>query len=57
LPWPQPAQVLSKQQSLELFASYPEDYTTICTNLMLVYDLSVDGTPIPGSEDDNTVFG
>jgi hypothetical protein len=47
---------LSKQQSLELFASYPEDYTIICTNLMLIYDLSIDGTPIPGSEDDNAVF-
>ena len=29
-------QVLSKERSLELFAEYPEDYTTICTNLMLV---------------------
>jgi hypothetical protein len=47
---------LSKQQSLELFASYPEDYTQILSNLMLVYDLAIDGTPIPGSENDNAVF-
>lgn len=46
--------VLSKEQSLELFAEYPEDYTTICTNLMLEFDLTIEGCPIPGNDVDIT---
>ena len=48
-------QVLSKDQSLELFSGYPEDYTTICTNLMIEFGLTIEGKQIPGVEDDLSV--
>lgn len=48
-------QVISKEQSLELFSEYPEEHTTIQQNLMLDFDLTIEGKPIPGAEDDLTV--
>lgn len=45
-------QVLSKEQSIELFAEYPEAHSTISNNLLCDFDLTVEGTPIPGVEDD-----
>jgi ankyrin repeat protein len=37
---------------MELFAEYPEAHSTICSNLLLDFDLTVEGKPIPGVEDD-----
>lgn len=47
-----PPQVLSKEQSIELFTEYPEAHSTICSNLLLEFDLTLEGKPIPGVEDD-----
>ena len=47
-----PPQVLSKEQSIELFTEYPEAHSTICSNLLLDFDLTLEGMPIPGVEDD-----
>ena len=46
------AQVLTKEQSIELFAEYPEAHSTICDNLLCEFDLTAEGTPVPGVEDD-----
>jgi ankyrin repeat protein len=37
---------------MELFAEYPEAHSTICSNLLLDFDLTLEGQPIPGVEDD-----
>jgi len=49
-----PTQVLSKDQSVELFSMYPEANSTICSNLLFDFDLDDEGKPIPGVEDDLT---
>ena len=46
-----PTQVLSKEQSVELFSEYPEAQSTICRNLLFDLDLDEEGQPIPGVEE------
>ena len=46
-----PTQVLSKEQSVELFSEYPEAQSTICSNLLFDFDLDDEGQPIPGVEE------
>ena len=43
---------MSKDQSVELFSTYPEALSTISSNLLFDFDLDDEGKPIPGVEDD-----
>jgi len=44
--------VLSKKDSTDLFAEYPEEHDRICANLMFTLDLTKDGKHIAGVEED-----
>ena len=46
--------ILSKKNSTELFAEYPEEQAIICANLMSTFDLTKDGKQIAGVEEDVT---
>jgi hypothetical protein len=46
--------VLSKKDSTDLFAEYPEEHSKICENLMSTFDLTWDGKQIAGVDEDAT---
>ena len=46
--------VLSKKDSTDLFAEYPEEHSKICENLMSTFDLTWDGKQIAGEDEDAT---
>ena len=46
--------ILSKKNSTELFAEYPEEQAIICANLMSTFDLTKDGKQMAGVEEDVT---
>ena len=44
--------VLSKKDSTDLFAEYPDEHSKICENLMSTFDLTWDGKQIAGVDED-----
>ena len=44
--------ILNKEDSIVIFNEFPENHATICENLMLSFNLTKEGTQIPGIEDD-----
>ena len=44
--------VLSKEDSSELFSSYPEEHQIICENLLRKFDLDANGDSIKGAQED-----